>query len=169
MMALALRGISKRFGATVALDGVDLEIAAGEVLAVIGENGAGKSTLLNIVAGSLKPDSGAITMEGAGVAYIRQELSLFPHLTVAENILMGGEPARFGVIDGRAMQSRTRDLLAGFGRPEIDPLAMVGALIMAFLRNGCQQVGWPNYIQEIIIGAIIVIAVALESRTRARG
>ncbi len=46
---------------------------------------------------------------------------------------------------------------------------MIGALIMAFLRNGCQQVGWPNYIQEIIIGAIIVVAVALESRARERG
>ena len=128
MTVLSLRGIRKRFGLTVALDGVDLDVSEGEVLALIGENGAGKSTLLNVVAGALEADDGVMTREGAGVAYIRQELSLFPHLTVAENVLMGREPARFGVIDRGAMASVTRDLLAGFGRPEIDPGASVGAL-----------------------------------------
>ncbi len=126
--ALSLRGIRKRFGVTVALDGVDLEAAAGEVLAVIGENGAGKSTLLNIVARSLQPDECEIVLEAPGIAYIRQELSLFPHLSVAENIFMGREPARWGVIDREAMNARTRVLLAEFGRPEIGPEDVVGRL-----------------------------------------
>lgn len=128
MAALSLRGIRKRFGVTVALDGVDLDIAAGEVLAIVGENGAGKSTLLNVIAGALDPDQGTLTLGAAGVAYIRQELSLFPHLSVAENILMGREPARFGVIDGGAMIARTQSLLDEFGRPEIRPADIVGGL-----------------------------------------
>jgi len=128
MTALSLRGIRKRFGVTVALDGVDLDIAAGEVLAIVGENGAGKSTLLNVIARALEADEGEVTLGAAGVAYIRQELSLFPHLTVAENVLMGREPARFGVIDRRAMTARARALLDEFGRPEIDPNETVGRL-----------------------------------------
>lgn len=128
MTALSLRGIRKRFGVTVALAGVDLDVEGGEVLAVIGENGAGKSTLLNIIARSLDPDEGEVILKDAGVAYIRQELSLFPHLTVAENILMGREPARFGLIDRQAMVARTRALLDEFGRPEIGPDETLGRL-----------------------------------------
>jgi ribose transport system ATP-binding protein len=128
MNALSLRGVRKRFGGTVALDGVDLDLAGGEVLAIVGENGAGKSTLLNVVAGSLEPDEGVVTLGVGGVAYIRQELSLFPHLTVAENVLMGREPARFGVIDRSALIARTRVLLEEFGRPEIDPGETAGRL-----------------------------------------
>ena len=128
MIALSLRGIRKRFGATVALDGVDLDLAAGEVLAIVGENGAGKSTLLNVIASALEPDEGEVALGATGVAYIRQELSLFPHLTVAENVLMGREPARFGVVDRQAMAVRTRALLDEFGRPEIDPSETVGRL-----------------------------------------
>lgn len=128
MNALSLRGIRKRFGGTVALDGVDLDVAGGEVLAVIGENGAGKSTLLNVIAGALAPDGGEVGPGPLSVAYIRQELSLFPHLTVAENILMGREPSRFGVIDREAMAARTRALLDEFGRPEIAADDLVGRL-----------------------------------------
>ena len=128
MTALSLRGIRKRFGVTLALDGVDLDVGAGEVLAIIGENGAGKSTLLNVIAHALEPDEGEVTLGAPGVAYIRQELALFPHLTVAENILMGREPARFGVIDQEAMTSRARALLGEFGRPEIASDDIVGGL-----------------------------------------
>ena len=128
MTALSLRGVRKRFGVTVALDGVDLDLAKGEVLAVVGENGAGKSTLLNVIARAIEPDQGEVTLGAPGVAYIRQELSLFPHLTVAENILMGREPSRFGVIDRSALIARTRALLVEFGRPEIDPGETVGRL-----------------------------------------
>ncbi|MBX7187407.1 MAG: sugar ABC transporter ATP-binding protein [Vicinamibacteria bacterium] len=131
MNALSLRGIRKRFGGTVALDGVDLDVAEGEVLAVVGENGAGKSTLLNVIAGALEPDGGEVRPVPRSVAYIRQELSLFPHLTVAENILMGREPSRFGVIDGEAMAARARALLDEFGRPEIAADDIVGRLAPA--------------------------------------
>jgi ribose transport system ATP-binding protein len=129
--ALELRGVRKRLGATVALDGVDLEIAAGEVVALIGENGAGKSTLLNVVAGSLAPDEGSVrTADGTRIGYIRQELSLCPHLTVAENVFLGREPARFGgiVVDTDAMRARSKALLTSFGRGEIDPDAVLGTL-----------------------------------------
>src|SRR5262249_6704757 len=111
---LEIRGLQKYFGATPALDGVDLTVRQGEVHAIIGENGAGKSTLMNILAGSLRPDAGSITLQGhiyrpadplqarrRGVAHIHQELSLCPHLSVAENIFLGMEPHRLGWLDGR--------------------------------------------------------------------
>ncbi|HVR71945.1 MAG TPA: sugar ABC transporter ATP-binding protein [Vicinamibacteria bacterium] len=143
-MALRLRGIRKRFGATVALDGVDLEFVPGEVHALIGENGAGKSTLLAIVAGEFPPDGGEMDVEGRpyrpssprdaraeGIALIHQELSLFPHLTVAENILMGREPARHGWVDPAAAKRRALEVLREFDRPEIRPEARVADLSLA--------------------------------------
>jgi ribose transport system ATP-binding protein len=109
-VALRLTGIVQRFGATVALDGASLEVRPGEVHALLGENGAGKSTLLAVVGGLLVPGTGAMEVRGEpyaprsprdardrGIALIHQELSLFPHLTVAENVLMGAEPSRRGV------------------------------------------------------------------------
>jgi ribose transport system ATP-binding protein len=143
-VALRLRGIRKRFGATVALDGVDLDLAPGEVHALIGENGAGKSTLLAILAGEFPPDDGAIEIGGRpyrpssprdaraqGIALIHQELSLFPHLTVAENVLMGREPARHGWLDTPAAHARTLEVLRAFERPEIRPEARVADLSIA--------------------------------------
>jgi len=140
-VALRLRGVRKRFGATVALDGVDLEVAPGEVHALIGENGAGKSTLLAIVAGEFPPDAGEMELDGGpyrpasprdaraeGIALIHQELSLFPHLTVAENILMGREVARGGWVDRPAAEKRALDVLREFDRPEIRPDVRVADL-----------------------------------------
>src|SRR5256714_7137118 len=102
MTVLSLSNISKRFGPTVALDGVNLELRKGEVHALIGENGAGKSTLMNVLAGLVQPDEGTMQVDGTaylplspldartrGIALIHQELSLFPHLSVAENIMIG--------------------------------------------------------------------------------
>src|SRR5918999_5958764 len=101
------RGIRKVFGGTVAVDDVSLRVAAGEVCALVGQNGAGKSTLMSILAGALQPDAGVMTLDGtpyrprnplearrAGVAMIYQELSLAPHLTVMENVVLGMEPTR---------------------------------------------------------------------------
>jgi ribose transport system ATP-binding protein len=127
---LELRGIEKRFGATVALGGVDLAVGAGEVHALIGENGAGKSTMLNIVAGLLPPDDGEIRREGA-VAYIHQELALCPHLSVAENILLGAEPSSRGWLRRAEMARRAAALLEEFGRSDIHPAARTGALSLA--------------------------------------
>lgn len=134
---LTLSGIKKRFGPTVALDGVDLDLRPGEVHALIGENGAGKSTLMNVLAGSLRADAGEMTLRGApyapsgpldarrsGVALIHQELSLCGHLTVAENIMMGLEPARApwlggGWLDAAAMARETAAVLDAFHHPDL--------------------------------------------------
>src|SRR5262249_31059581 len=104
-----MRGVRKAFGATVALDGVDIAVRSGEVCALVGQNGAGKSTLMGILAGALKPDAGMMSIDGApyaprypldarqaGVAMIHQELSLAPHLTVMENIVLD----RKSVVEG---------------------------------------------------------------------
>ena len=141
---LHIRDLGKRFGPTVALDGVDLELRAGEVHALIGENGAGKSTLMSIVAGAVRPDRGEMQLDGRpytpaspldarreGVALIHQELSLCPHLSVAENLLLGAEPARWGWLDAPAARRRALALLENFAHPELRPDARVGELPLA--------------------------------------
>jgi len=110
--ALRLTGIKKAFGATRALRGVSLEIAPGEVHALIGENGAGKSTLMKILSGAHTADEGTMELGGrsyapkdphdarlTGVAMIYQELNLALHLSAQENILLGAESAQGGWID----------------------------------------------------------------------
>src|SRR5690348_6106789 len=102
-----MRGVRKRFGATVALGGVDLTVQPGQVLALVRANGAGKSTLMKGPSGAQSPDEGEMSLDGkpyqprnpmdarrAGVAMIYQELSLARHLSVAENILLGMERGR---------------------------------------------------------------------------
>jgi ribose transport system ATP-binding protein len=145
MTVLSLSNISKRFGPTsVALDGVNVTLQKGKVHALIGENGAGKSTLMNVLAGLVRPDAGTMEVEDApyspessldarsrGIALIHQELSLFPHLSVAENIMMGIEPARLGVLDSRRVRARTTEVLATFHHPEITPDARIASLSIA--------------------------------------
>ena len=134
MPALSLKNISKRFGPTAALSGVDLCLEKGEVHALIGENGAGKSTLMNVLAGLLPADEGTMQVEDSvyapaspldararGIALIHQELSLFPHLSVAENIMMGIEPSVFGLLDSDQLRARTAEVLRTFHHPEIKP------------------------------------------------
>ena len=141
---LEMRGIEKRFDATVALAGVDLAVAPGEVCGLIGENGAGKSTLMAILSGAIEPDAGEMRFDGrpyaphgpmaarrAGVAMIYQELSLAPDLSVADNILLGMEPARFGVIQRASMNRIAADALAELGRPDIAPDRLAGDLSVA--------------------------------------
>ena len=141
---LDLSAVSKRFGPTTALDGVGLSVAAGEVHAIVGENGAGKSTLMKILSGALMPDAGTMSLEGApyqprdpmdarrrGVAMVYQELSLAPHLTVAENILLGVEPSRGGFIRRAGMHAAARAALAQLDRGEIPVDARAGSLPVA--------------------------------------
>src|SRR5499426_2312348 len=144
--ALEMRGITKSFAGNVVLAGVSLTARAGEVHALVGENGAGKSTLMKILAGVYQPDAGEILIDGEpcvfarpadaltrGVAMIYQELSLAPHLTVAENIFLGREPlklAPIGLIDNRELQRRARLMLVDFGF-DIDPRSRVGRLSAA--------------------------------------
>ena len=121
---LQMQGVSKRFGATVALEDVGIEVAAGQVLALVGENGAGKSTLMKVLSGAIKADAGRMWLEGvpyrpgnplearrAGVAMIYQELSLTPHLSVQENIMLGMEPAILGVVRGKQVRRRAVDAI----------------------------------------------------------
>ena len=139
--ALRLSGITKHFGPTVALDGVDLELRKGEVHALIGENGAGKSTLMNILSGSLFPDQGMMELQGKpftpadpfharrqGIALIHQELSLCSHLSVAENILLGIEPSRYGFLDLDAAHRCSWEVLNYFRHPDLSPEKRVKAL-----------------------------------------
>ncbi|MBX6766140.1 MAG: sugar ABC transporter ATP-binding protein [Actinomadura rubrobrunea] len=127
--ALALVDVSKSFGAVRALQGVTIELHAGEVHALAGENGAGKSTVVKTFAGVHRPDSGEVRVDGrpvtfhgpadaqaAGVAVIYQEPTLFPDLSVAENIFMGRQPrTRFGRIDRRAMHAEAARLFERLG------------------------------------------------------
>jgi ribose transport system ATP-binding protein len=141
---LEMRGVRKTFGATKALRGVDLSVAPGEVMALVGENGAGKSTLMKVLSGAHLPDEGQIFLDGkayvpgnplhareSGVAMIYQELSLAPHLSVMENILLGIEPKRGPLLDWRAMRQRAADALREVGLEQIDPATPVQTLSIA--------------------------------------
>ncbi|MGV9981712.1 sugar ABC transporter ATP-binding protein [Micromonospora wenchangensis] len=141
---LTLRGIGKSFLGVRVLDGVDLDVAPGEVHAVVGENGAGKSTLMKIVSGGHAPDAGTVEVAGArqafrgprdaqraGIGIIHQEFNLLPERTVAENVHLGHEPVRRGLVDRRAMRERTRELLTSIGETELAADTRVGRLGVA--------------------------------------
>lgn len=146
MPVLEMRSIGKAFSGNQVLAEVNLTARAGEVLALVGENGAGKSTLMKILAGVHQPDGGEILLDGqptqfdrpadalaSGIAMIYQELSLAPHLTVAENIFLGREPLKLGalgLINQRALNERARQLLNEYGF-KLDPQARVVRLSAA--------------------------------------
>jgi ABC-type sugar transport system ATPase subunit len=127
--------ISKAFWGTQALHRVSLQVARGEVRAVMGENGAGKSTLMRILAGIETPDSGTIAFDGRGISMIHQELLPFPDLTVAENIWMGQEPVRaWGWLDRPAMLRGARERLARAGLA-LDPTRPMRELSVAEIQG----------------------------------
>lgn len=140
---LRLEAIHKRFGATLALKGVDLEIRPGEIHGVIGENGAGKSTLMKILSGVLPPDSGKMDLEGRrfqpgdpqearrlGVVMVNQELAIAPHLSVVENIVMGAEPGGLFLRHRQARQ-KAAEALAKLDRTDIPLHVPAGSLSVA--------------------------------------
>lgn len=144
MPRLEMRGVHKCFGATVALEQVDFAVFPGEVHALVGENGAGKSTLMKILSGAYKPDKGDMTFEGEkfqpknpldarkkGIGMIYQELSLAPHLTVMENIMLGMEPKRFGMLNWAEIKQKTLNAISHFEHPEIQPETKVADLTVA--------------------------------------
>jgi L-arabinose transport system ATP-binding protein len=157
---LTLRGVSKRFGVVQALAGVDLDVRAGEVLALVGENGAGKSTMIRIVEGVVPPDSGTLAFDGVarnlrhasdahalGVRVIHQEPDIAPDLSVAENLFIGDLRRTMGVfLDQRDLLRRTLALFDQFGlRDSLSPWTRAGDLgaaqrqlveIMRALRAG---------------------------------
>ncbi|MEU2022275.1 sugar ABC transporter ATP-binding protein [Streptomyces sp. NPDC016469] len=142
---LTMSGITKSFPGVRALDGVDLEVQAGEVHCLLGQNGAGKSTLIKVLAGAHQPDDGEITWCGApaelksplaamrlGIATIYQELDLVRGLSVAENVFLGHEFTSAGfVVRSRRARAGAAALLARLGHPEIDPARPVGELSAA--------------------------------------
>ncbi|XWN34083.1 MAG: sugar ABC transporter ATP-binding protein [Devosia sp.] len=131
--ALEMRAIKKAFGEVQAVTDGNLSVNAGEAMALLGANGAGKSTLMNVLGGLLRPDAGEIVLGGktvtlagpkdaarAGIAFVQQELAIFPTMTVAENVFADDFPVRGGRIDRSFMGTRTRELLALLGS-NLDP------------------------------------------------
>jgi general nucleoside transport system ATP-binding protein len=135
---LELRGITKEFPGTLANDHIDLDLARGEVHALLGENGAGKSTLVNVLYGLYRPDEGEIRVRGTpvvfhsprdaiaqGIGMVHQHFMLIPVMTVAENIVLGSEPSEKGIfLDYSAARARVRELAGAFGFG-LDPDARV--------------------------------------------
>jgi len=130
MATIEIRGLTKRYGGVLALDGVDLDIAAGEVHAICGENGAGKSTLNKILAGMVEPTSGTVKLDGravsfgsvtsaeaAGISMVHQESAVFLSLSAVENHQLMREPTKFGglLIDRAEMEARTQAALQELG------------------------------------------------------
>jgi simple sugar transport system ATP-binding protein len=124
---LQTKGLTKSFGSVAALSSVDFNLYAGEVHAVLGENGAGKSTLIKLITGVYRKDAGTILLEGKeidprdphhtqaqGISTVYQEINLIPTLSVAENIYLGRQPMRFGLVDMRATNRQAKKLLETF-------------------------------------------------------
>src|SRR3989440_6300182 len=136
-----MRGIRKVFPGIVANDDVDVDVRRGEVHALLGENGAGKSTLMNILYGLYKPDGGEIRVRGepvsfssakdaidAGIGMVHQHFMLIPVMTVAENIVLGNEPKREGIIlDEAGAEEQVRALSQQFGLA-VEPRALVSEI-----------------------------------------
>ena len=139
-LAIELKSITKRFGAFVANDAVNLAVESGKIHAIIGENGAGKTTLMNILFGLLQPDEGEIWIDGkrvtlpspasaiaAGIGMVHQHFKLVPSLTVADNVFLGMEILSNGLIDHAAQIEKTAALSKQFGL-QVDPTERVGLL-----------------------------------------
>ncbi|NMA78761.1 MAG: ABC transporter ATP-binding protein, partial [Actinomycetales bacterium] len=136
-MKLELRGITKTFGSFVANDAIDLVVEPGEIHSLLGENGAGKSTLMNVLYGLYRPDGGQIVIDGepvhfsdpgeamsAGIGMVHQHFMLVPVFTVAENMVLGHEPTKGGLLDLAAARKLVREISARFGF-DLDPDALV--------------------------------------------
>ena len=145
-MGLALESVSKSFPGVKALDGVSLDLKAGEIHALMGENGAGKSTLIKIVTGLIRPDSGRVLLDGRpvqfgsprdalseGVSAVHQERNLIPRFSVGENILLERLPARNGLVDYDAIEREARGYLDLLD-PGIDARAEVRSLSVAQMQ-----------------------------------
>jgi simple sugar transport system ATP-binding protein len=136
-MSLELKGLSKSFGSLIANDAIDLAVAKGEIHAILGENGAGKSTLMNMVYGLLQPDSGIIFVDGKkveinepadalnfGIGMVHQHFMLVPVFTVAENIVLGHEQSKRGILTLTEAKKKIKQIADEF-KFEIDPDALI--------------------------------------------
>ncbi|MGG7517693.1 sugar ABC transporter ATP-binding protein [Allorhizobium undicola] len=149
---LSASGITKIFGAHRALDGVDFTLRGGEIHALLGENGAGKSTLIKILTGAYSPDGGEIRVDGdvmqfsaplqaqkAGIGTVYQEVNLLANMTVADNLYIGRQPRRFGLVDHRRMAREAAETLATYGleidvRAELSTFSVAVQQIVAIAR-----------------------------------
>ncbi|MVA78357.1 ATP-binding cassette domain-containing protein [Agrobacterium vitis] len=149
---LAATAITKTFGAHVALHTIDIAFRPGEVHALLGENGAGKSTLIKILTGAYTPDAGTVLVDGAplsfstpqqaqaaGIGTVYQEVNLLTNMTVADNLFIGRQPRRFGLVDHRTMESEARRILSGYGldidvRAELATFSVAVQQIIAIAR-----------------------------------
>ena len=148
---LEMTGIRKVFPGVVALDGVDFRLFPGEVHALMGENGAGKSTLIKVLTGVFKRDAGTIRLDGQeieardpadalslGIGTVYQEVNLLPNLSVAENLFIGRQPHRFGLVRTGEMRRLSEELLAGYGL-DIDvanPLSTYSVAVQQIVADG---------------------------------
>ena len=142
-VVVRLRAMTKRFPGVTAVDGVDLDFRAGEVHAIAGENGAGKSTLMKLLSQAERPDEGEVELQGErvgfhgpkhaqqlGIAMVHQEFALAPHLTIAENLVLGHETSRLGLIARGSERRQARELLERVGL-DVDPSRRAGSLPVA--------------------------------------
>ena len=157
-----LAGIVKSYGGKRALDDVSIEIAGGTIHALVGANGAGKSTLGKIIAGAIRPDSGEIEVDGQpvrwshphearrhGIALIAQELALVPELTVMENVYLGIEPRRFGLVARRALARQYTELVEHWG------FALRRDALVGDLRLADQQM--VEILRAVASGARVIV------------
>ena len=169
MSVLSARGLVKRFGHVTALDGADFDLAAGEILAVIGDNGAGKSSLIKVLSGALVPDEGELRLDGApvhfrspldarraGIETVYQDLAVAPALSIAENLFLGREMRRAGVLGGTSL----------FGGRGVIVGSLVGALIVGVFRNGLTLIGVTSVYQILVTGILVILAVATDQLSR---
>lgn len=125
---LRTEGLSKFFPGVKALDNVDFSLRRGEIMALLGENGAGKSTLIKALTGVYHADRGTIWLEGQtispkntahaqqlGIGTVYQEVNLLPNMSVADNLFIGREPKRFGLLRRKEMEKRATELMASYG------------------------------------------------------
>lgn len=160
--AVELTGVTKRFGTVTANDNVDLQVEAGTVHALLGENGAGKTTLMNILYGLIVPDAGEIRLQGkpitfknpsdaiaARVGMVHQHFMIVPSLTVAENVLIGMSPTKFGIVDRRQSNRIVAERSRAFGLP-LDPSARAADLSIGVLQR-------VEIVKALVRGAEVII------------
>ncbi|NDV00070.1 sugar ABC transporter ATP-binding protein [Pseudoroseicyclus tamaricis] len=143
-MLLSIRGLTKSFPGTRALDGVSFDLRAGEIHALLGENGAGKSTLIKCLTGVYERDAGEILLDGRpvapqsthdaqtlGIGTVYQEVNLLPNLSVAENLTFGRQPSRAGLVQTRKMRAQAEEMLSGYGLDHVNVAQSLGAYSVA--------------------------------------
>jgi monosaccharide-transporting ATPase len=160
---VAMEGINKSFPGVDALQNVDFRVARGEIHALVGENGAGKSTLVKVLTGVELPDSGTISLGGQpvvirsplhaqelGISTVYQEVNLCPNLTVAENLMIGRQPMRWGRVDWKRMNARAREVLTGLGI-DIDVTRPLGSYSVAIQQMAAIGRALVNASAKILI------------------